>query len=71
MERFYLYPWDGHLSPAGHALVARQLAPLIKGMIAAVDPGKADSAHLSSHSPEDPGKIAQAHTWDTNDSRQL
>jgi len=71
VERFYLYPWDGHLSPAGHALVARQLAPLIKGMIAAVDPGKADSAHLSSHPPEDTGKIARAHTWESNDSKPL
>ena len=32
--RLYLYPWDNHLSPAGHQLVSDQLAPVLADMAA-------------------------------------
>jgi len=34
--RLYLYPWDNHLSPAGHQLVSDQLAPVLADMAAEV-----------------------------------
>ena len=35
-DRLYLYPWDNHLSPAGHQLVSDQLAPVLADMAAEV-----------------------------------
>lgn len=32
----YMYPWDGHLSPSGHRLVAEQLEPVVAELAAKV-----------------------------------
>jgi hypothetical protein len=41
-DRFYLYPWDSHLSPRGHLAVAEELAPLVGGWVETMRAGGTD-----------------------------
>jgi hypothetical protein len=45
-DALYLYPWDNHMSPRGHAAVAEELAPLVGGWREAVRPPAAPAASM-------------------------
>jgi hypothetical protein len=38
-DRLYLYPWDNHLSPRGHAAAAEAITPLVGGLLEAAHAG--------------------------------
>jgi hypothetical protein len=52
-DALYLYPWDNHMSPRGHAAVAEELAPLVGGWFETVRAGGA-SVHAGQ------GRVAPA-----------
>jgi hypothetical protein len=33
IKKYYMYPWDNHLSPAGHRVVADQLHSVVRRLV--------------------------------------
>jgi hypothetical protein len=56
-DALYLYPWDNHMSPRGHAAVAEALSPVVAGWFESVraqDPDARDQTPAAS-----PGKASR------------
>ena len=56
-EALYLYPWDAHLSPRGHALVAEGLTPVVGAWFDAARAGERPRlAHEGGATPRSPAR---------------